>query len=90
MARDRGKANLLAGIESMRAVRMSLVAQVATAYFELVALDNEYAIVKRTLEARSESVRIARLRFEGGLYERDGVPSGRGGVCAHRNLYTAA
>lgn len=66
-ARDRGKANLLAGIESMRAVRMSLVAQVATAYFELVALDNEYAIVKRTLEARSESVRIARLRFEGGL-----------------------
>ena len=46
---------------------MSLVAEVATAYFQLIALDNELAVVKRTLETRSEGVEQARLRFEGGL-----------------------
>lgn len=66
-AKDRGKAQMMAGIESMHAVRISLIARVAQAYFELVALDNEYTIVKQTLAARAEGVRIARLRFEGGL-----------------------
>ena len=46
---------------------MSLIAEVAQAYFELVALDNELAIVKQTLNAREEGVRLAKIRFEGGL-----------------------
>jgi len=46
---------------------MSLVAAVAQAYFELVALDNELAIVQQTLLTRDEGVRQAKLRFEGGL-----------------------
>lgn len=66
-AKDRGKAQMMAAMENMHAVRMSLVAQVAQAYFELVALDNEYDIVRQTLAARAEGVRLARLRFEGGL-----------------------
>lgn len=48
-------------------MRMALVAEVATAYFQLVALDNELAIVRRTLATRSESVYQAKIRFEGGL-----------------------
>ena len=43
------------------------MAQVAQAYFELVALDNELAIVQQTLEARRESLHLVRLRYEGGL-----------------------
>ena len=66
-ANDRSRAQMLAEVENMRGLRISLIASVAQAYFELVALDNEYAIAKQTLAARSESVRIARLRFEGGL-----------------------
>ena len=34
-------------------MRMTLVAEVATAYFQLMALDNELSIVRRTLRTRS-------------------------------------
>lgn len=65
--KDRSMAQLRGGVESYRALQISLIAQVAQAYFELVALDHEYAIVTRTLQARNEAVRIARLRYESGL-----------------------
>ena len=54
-------------VEGERALHMTLVSQVAQAYFELRALDMELSIVKQTHEARVESVRLAKLRFEGGL-----------------------
>lgn len=60
-------ADYLSSIESQRAMQMTLVASVATAYFELTALDNELDIVLRTLETRRENVRQAKLRFDGGL-----------------------
>lgn len=66
-AKRRGGAEYLASIEEERAMRMMLVAEVAAAYFRLVALDNELAIVRRTLVTRREGVHQARLRFEGGL-----------------------
>ena len=65
--KDRSMAQFLQAVENQRALRMTLVAQVAQAYFELVALDNELAIVKQTLRARQESVHLAELRFNGGL-----------------------
>ena len=58
-AKDKSTAQFLASVENQRAVKMSLVSEVAQAYFELVALDNELSIVKQTLGARKESVRIA-------------------------------
>lgn len=66
-AKDKSMAQFVQAVENRRALQMTLVAQVAQAYFELVALDNELAIVKQTLNAREESVRLARLRFNGGL-----------------------
>lgn len=66
-AKRRGGAEYLASVEDWRAMRMTLVAEVATAYFELVALDHELGVVRRTVETREESVRQAKLRFEGGL-----------------------
>ena len=60
-------AQYLASIESQRAMQMTLVAAVATAYFELAALDNELDIVLRTRDTWRENVKQARLRFEGGL-----------------------
>lgn len=64
---DRSKALLLESVENRRGLTISIIAQVAQAYFELVALDNELDIVRQTLDARRESVRLAKLRFEGGL-----------------------
>lgn len=53
--------------EARRALQMTLIAEVATSYFELIALDTELAIVQNTLSTRRENVGKAKLRFEGGL-----------------------
>ena len=66
-ARDESLADFRASIETRRALQMSLIADVAQAYFELVALDNELDIVRQTVDARRESLHLVRLRFEGGL-----------------------
>lgn len=60
-------AEYLQSVEARRALQMTIVAEVAQSYYELVALDHELSIVKQTLKAREEGVRIARLRFQGGL-----------------------
>ena len=54
-------------IEAQRALKLTIIAGVATGYYELCALDEELAIVRQTLEARREGVRLAKLRYEGGL-----------------------
>ncbi len=66
-ARSASIAEYLQSIEAQRALRMTIVAEVAQAYYELVALDTELDIVKQTLKAREEGVRLARIRFAGGL-----------------------
>jgi len=60
-------AEYLQSVEAQRALRMTIVAEVAQAYYELVALDTELEIVRQTQKAREEGVRLARIRFEGGL-----------------------
>lgn len=65
--KKKSKAQYMAALDEERAMRMVLVAETATAYFRLVALDNELAIVKSTMETREEGVRLAKLRFNGGL-----------------------
>ena len=66
-AKRRSGAQYLATLEDERAMRMTLVAEAASAYFRLVALDNELNIVRHTLVTRREGVELARIRFEGGL-----------------------
>lgn len=66
-ARRRGEAEYLATVEDRRAMQMTLVSEVARAYFRLLALDNELDIVRHTLATRSEGIELARIRFEGGL-----------------------
>ena len=60
-------AEYLQSVEAQRALRMTIVSEVAQAYYELVALDTELEIVRQTQKAREEGVRLARIRFEGGL-----------------------
>ncbi len=66
-AYKKGAAEYLASVEAQRAMRMTLIAEVATAYYELVALDNQLLIVNQTLQTRKEGVAQAKLRFEGGI-----------------------
>ncbi|MDE6633519.1 MAG: efflux transporter outer membrane subunit, partial [Muribaculaceae bacterium] len=66
-ARREAEAEYHATEEDSRALKMELIAQTAEAYYTLMALENELSIVRRTMETREESVRIAKLRYEGGL-----------------------
>lgn len=65
--RSADMAEYLASKEARRALQMTLVSEVAQAYFELAALEQELRIVNQTVEARKEGVRLAKLRFNGGL-----------------------
>lgn len=53
--------------EARRWLQLTIIAQVAQAYFELESLDKELEIVRQTKIAREEGVRFAKLRYEGGL-----------------------
>lgn len=66
-ANEAARADLLAGRENRRAVVVTLVADVAQTYFDLLELDREIDIARRTLDSRRESLRIARLRADNGL-----------------------
>ncbi len=61
------RAELRASEWDRRKVMTTVVSDVATAYFNLLAIDMELDIEKRTLDARRESLRITRLRQQGGL-----------------------
>lgn len=60
-------ARFLGSVEDMRAMQMTVIADVASSYFNLVALEQELNIVRMTLSTRREALAKAKLRFEGGL-----------------------
>jgi multidrug efflux system outer membrane protein len=66
-ATEAARSDLLAREESQRAVILSLVSDVATAYLELRELDLDLEISKRTLASNEETLRLARRRFDQGL-----------------------
>lgn len=66
-ANEAGVAAYMQTVEAQQALKLTIVAQVAQSYFELMALDRKLEIVKQTLAARHEGVRFAKLRYEGGL-----------------------
>ena len=66
-ATEAQRALLMAAEETHRAVVISLVAEVARVYVELRDADRRLEIARRTLESRAEYVRMAKLRFEGGV-----------------------
>src|SRR5438552_12221515 len=61
------RAELRATEEDRRAVMTTVVGDVATGYFSLLALDSELDIDKRTLATRENSLKLITLRQQGGL-----------------------
>ena len=66
-ATEASRANLLATEETRKAVVMTLVSDVATAYFNLLELDMELDIARRTLSTREDSLQLIRNRERSGL-----------------------
>ena len=65
-ATEAARANLVSTEWSQREVLSTLVASVATAYFQLRALDLSLEISKRTLNSRQESLRLTQVLASGG------------------------
>jgi len=66
-ATEAARAELLAREENRRAVLITLVSDVARTYFDLLELDQELEIARRTLQTREESLQLQRRRFQQGL-----------------------
>ncbi|HXZ79060.1 MAG TPA: efflux transporter outer membrane subunit [Terriglobales bacterium] len=65
-ATESARASLLATEWGQKAVISTLVSNVATAYFQLLELDLEMEISRRTLASRQESLRLVQIRQKGG------------------------
>ena len=63
---EAARAQMLASEWGQRAVISSLVANVATAYFQVRALDSELEIAKSTLESRQQSLQLTQTLFRHG------------------------
>ncbi|PYP22877.1 MAG: transporter [Gemmatimonadetes bacterium] len=61
------RADVFAREEDRRALQLSLIGDVATAYFDLRAADLNLAIGRRTLDSRQQTLRLARQRLDQGL-----------------------
>ncbi len=66
-ATEAARANLLANDENRKTVMMTLVSDLSAAYFNLLELDQELEIAKRTLNTRQDSLRLIQTRQSRGL-----------------------
>src|SRR5215471_17463394 len=66
-ATEAARADLLATEWGQRAVITTVVSSVASAYFQLRELDLEMEISKQTLSTRQESLRLVKVRYQGGV-----------------------
>ena len=64
---EAARANLLAEEYGRRALVLSLVSSVATAYIELLSLDRQLEIARDTLKRRAENLDLFIVQFEGGV-----------------------
>jgi multidrug efflux system outer membrane protein len=68
-ASEAARADLLASDETRRTVLLTLVSDVASAYFDLLDLDEELAVTRRSVDTRRQALRILQLR------QREGITS---------------
>jgi multidrug efflux system outer membrane protein len=66
-ATEAARAELLAAEENEQTVIESLIAQVASAYFDLLEYDAELEIVRESIKTRRESVTLVAARVQGGV-----------------------
>lgn len=81
---ESARAQLLAQTWAQRAVRLSLVQQLATAYLQLRAYDQQLTIARETLKVRQDSVQLTATLEHGGSVPLSDVRQ------AEQLLYTAS
>jgi outer membrane protein, multidrug efflux system len=66
-ATEAARADLLSSDDNRQAVITTVIADVAGAYFNLLELDMELEIARRTLAGREESLQLIKTREQGGI-----------------------
>jgi multidrug efflux system outer membrane protein len=66
-ATEAARAQLLAEEDVRRSVILTLVSSVASSYINLRNLDRQLEIARRTLQARSQTLELFQIKFEGGV-----------------------
>ncbi len=74
---EAARANLLATDAARRGVILSLVASVASTYLQLLGLDEQLVISKRTLASYAESVKLFELQYRYGQVSKMNVEQAR-------------
>jgi outer membrane protein, multidrug efflux system len=64
---EAARAQYLATVAAQRAFYLSLIADTATTYYEIVETEEQIALAQATAESREEGLRIARLRLDAGV-----------------------
>lgn len=64
---DAARASYLATVANQRAFYLSLIADTATTYFEIVETEEQIVLAQATAESRREGLRIAQLRLDAGV-----------------------
>ncbi|MBE0571059.1 MAG: efflux transporter outer membrane subunit [Ignavibacteriaceae bacterium] len=65
-ANEAALADLLAAEEVRRGIILSITSLIANSYFDLLSLDTQLEIAKRTVESRAKSLELFQLRWERG------------------------
>lgn len=74
---EAARADLLATEAARQGVTLSLVSAVAQSYIQLLGLDEQLLVARRTLDAYAESLRIFELRFRYGQVSQMNVAQAR-------------
>lgn len=61
-AKDAAVSRYLASIEGRNFLKTTLIAEIANSYYELLALDNQLAILKQNIEIQSDALEIVKMQ----------------------------
>jgi multidrug efflux system outer membrane protein len=64
---EAARASYLARVATQRAFYLSLIADTATTYFEIIETEEQIVLAQATAESRREGLRIAKLRLDTGV-----------------------
>ena len=64
---DAARANYLASVAAQRAFYLSLIADTATTYFEIIETEEQIVLAEATASSRREGLKIAKLRLDAGV-----------------------
>lgn len=79
-ANEAALADLLSSKYARDAVMLTVVSNVATGYFQLLALDRQLSLAKRTLENRAEALKLINTRYKGGSSSKMAVLQAKASV----------